>query len=276
MGKPKARYFCIKGIGLIEIIFSIFGFLIAASLGSFYVTLTERILIYFYGKKRKSFSSKEKWKIILFSSSHCEVCSSKISFYYLIPIFGYFLTKGECHHCKSKISPFYPWSELLFGIWFLSLFFITQRFFFSIFSTFLFGHVFLSMLTDLKKFILDYENLFFIGIFYFLSSIFFEQTGIEKNNILVGIGFLCVFGLIYKLFPNQIGFADILYVTCYAFFLGHPLWMVFLNTSYISAVGVYFVKKITKQRAERAIPMGFYFGLSFLLSYIIKILEFLL
>lgn len=272
MGKFKTRYKSITGTSLVEIIFNIFGLLLAASLGSFYVTLSERVLLYFYGKKRKGLTRLEKWKIVLFTPSHCEICSSKIPSIYLTPIFGYFFTKGKCFHCSSKISQLYPLSELLFSCWFFVIFLLTRNLIFSVFSTFLLGHVFLSMITDVKKYILDYENIPFIILFYLLSSLFYNQFTWNFESIFIGIGFFIVYSLIYKFFPNQIGLGDVFYVTCYAFLIGHPFWMFFLNIAYLTAVGVYFLKKVYYKKTSSRIPMGFYFGISFLLCFILKIL----
>lgn len=240
-------------------------------MGSFYVTLSERILLYFYGKKRKSLSTLEKWKEIFFVPSHCEFCSAKIPIDYLFPFFGYFLTRGKCFHCNKRIFIHYPLSELLFSFWFFIIFFLTENLFLTIFSTFLLGHVILSMITDVKKYILDYENIPFIILFYFLSSIFLWKLRIGVENFFVGLVFFLVYFLIHKFFSKQMGFGDVIYVTCYTFLLGNPYWIFFLNSAYVSAVGVYFIKKIFQIKTKPMIPMGFYFGLSFLLSYILKI-----
>ena len=277
MGKFKTRYKSITGTSLVEIAVYFIGFFFSVSLGSFYVTLSERILLYFYGKRRKGLSTLKKWKIILFTSSNCQVCGSKIPFIYLIPVFGYLITQGKCFHCKNRISIFYPLSELLFGCWFCFTFLLSGSLGFGIFSTFLFGHVFLSMMTDVKKYILDYENLPFITLFYFLSNLYIQEFyfifGFE--NFLIGGTFFLVYVLIYKFFPNQMGFGDVLYVTCYSFLLSHPFWMFFLNIAYLSAVGVYFFKKLYFYQNNKKIPMGFYFGISFLFCLILKFLLYL-
>lgn len=271
MGKLKTRCKGITGTSLAETIFLLFGFFFAASLGSFYVTLSERILLYFYGEKRKGLSNLKKWKIILFTPSHCHNCLSKIPFSYLLPIFGYLFTKGKCFHCGIKISNFYFLSELLFSCWFLFIFLFTKNLIFSVFSTFLFGHVFFSMMTDIKKYILDYENIPFIVLFYFLASLFHEQFKLGLENVYVGLSFFIIYFFIYKFFPNQIGLGDVFYVTCYAFLLSHPFWMFFLNIAYLSAVGVYFFKKFYHNQKMRRIPMGFYFGISFLFCFVLKL-----
>ncbi|WP_422640848.1 prepilin peptidase [Vibrio aestuarianus] len=51
------------------------------------------------------------WKRILLEPSSCEFCSCKIQCVYLIPIFGFILSKGRCIYCNEKISVKYFVSE---------------------------------------------------------------------------------------------------------------------------------------------------------------------
>ncbi|WP_420895661.1 prepilin peptidase [Vibrio aestuarianus] len=53
------------------------------------------------------------WKRILFESSYCECCGCKIKYYYLIPIFGFVLSKGKCVSCNKKIPVRYFFSETI-------------------------------------------------------------------------------------------------------------------------------------------------------------------
>jgi leader peptidase (prepilin peptidase)/N-methyltransferase len=45
---------------------------------------------------------------IVFPSSHCPKCKVKLKFWQNIPILSYFLLKGKCAFCNSKISIQYP------------------------------------------------------------------------------------------------------------------------------------------------------------------------
>lgn len=58
---------------------------------------------------------------MVFSSSHCPHCKNKIPFYLNIPVLGYFLIKGKCRSCNEKISPIYPFVEILTGLTLLFL-----------------------------------------------------------------------------------------------------------------------------------------------------------
>ncbi|MDO4671262.1 MAG: prepilin peptidase [Aerococcus sp.] len=58
----------------------------------------------------------------LWGRSRCDHCDEVIPWYALIPILGYLFTRGQCAHCHSPISPYYPlseWFSLLTGVvWF--------------------------------------------------------------------------------------------------------------------------------------------------------------
>lgn len=272
MGKSKTGSASIKGFGLEDIPFLVFGILFAPSLGSFYFTLGERIVQYFYGKERKKNPKWTKWNHILSRPSHCIGCESPIEILSLLPILGYFYTKRKCPHCGSSIHWIYPISELLFLLIFLGNFYLTRNFLFSLSFLFLIGHVLVSMITDYKKMILDYENLFFLVPLGLLSNYLYDRNLPNLENLYVGLGF---FGFYLGLFlwkPESIGFGDVLYAPFYAFLLGHPFWMFFLNSSYVLAVLNYSILKLQGKDPSPKIPMGYFLGFGFFFSYIGKIL----
>src|SRR6056297_3586907 len=59
---------------------------------------------------------------IVFPSSHCPECNTKLKYYDLIPIFSYIFLKGKCRYCGEKISLQYPITEFLTGLLFLLVF----------------------------------------------------------------------------------------------------------------------------------------------------------
>ena len=56
---------------------------------------------------------------IVFPASHCTKCNHRLRFYELIPVISYIFLKGRCKVCKERISPIYPFFELLTGVLFL-------------------------------------------------------------------------------------------------------------------------------------------------------------
>lgn len=81
-------------------------FVLGAIIGSF---LNVVILRYHTGKT-------------LGGRSMCMSCSEQLSWYELIPVISFFVIKGRCTKCGSKISRFYPVVEFISGISFLLIF----------------------------------------------------------------------------------------------------------------------------------------------------------
>lgn len=59
---------------------------------------------------------------IVFPSSKCPNCNTKLKWYDNIPVLAYLLLKGKCRYCQKKISIQYPIVEFLTGTTFLLLF----------------------------------------------------------------------------------------------------------------------------------------------------------
>ncbi len=79
-------------------------FLLGINLGSFYNVVGYRL---------------PKGESILFPPSHCPNCNHRLSILELIPVFSYVFQLGKCRNCKTKISFFYPFFELLAGLLFV-------------------------------------------------------------------------------------------------------------------------------------------------------------
>lgn len=250
-----------------------YGFLFAISLGSFYITLAERILHIYYGPMRKQTSRWQRTSLLLFRPSACFHCGYRIRFLELTPVLGYFFARKKCSGCGRKLSSYYPIFELAFGVFFLLCYLLSYHFSLSIAMVLLLGHTSISMFTDLKKFSLDYENLPFIIAIGILTNYLIGQTFPGTSHTLVFFGFLFFYIILYLLFPRGIGLGDVLFAPFFSFLCGHPWWMFFLNSSYIFAVLFSFVFR-DKSKSFRSvpIPMGLYFSLGLLLTYLVKIL----
>ncbi|MBT2735779.1 A24 family peptidase [Bacillus sp. ISL-7] len=83
------------------------------------------IVILFYGCIFGSFFNVVGLRIPLNKSivtprSSCSACGHQLKPYELIPVISYMLQSGKCRGCKSRISPIYPFFELLTGILFMT------------------------------------------------------------------------------------------------------------------------------------------------------------
>jgi leader peptidase (prepilin peptidase)/N-methyltransferase len=57
-------------------------------------------------------------KSIVSPRSACSTCGHQLKAYELIPVLSYMLQNGKCRGCQSRISPIYPFFELLTGVLF--------------------------------------------------------------------------------------------------------------------------------------------------------------
>ncbi len=95
------------------------------SIGSFISTLIYRL----------SRIGKFKISDLIYPRSRCPTCKKQISSLNLIPLIGFLRQQGKCINCKSKISFFYPITEIFFLI--LGIF-IVLNYGYSILSIYLF------------------------------------------------------------------------------------------------------------------------------------------
>ncbi|MBY0099120.1 prepilin peptidase [Mesobacillus maritimus] len=78
-------------------------FLYGITLGSFYNVVGLRVPV---------------GKSIVYPGSHCPSCGHKLRALELIPVLSYYIQKGKCRGCGSRISPIYPSIEFLTGVLF--------------------------------------------------------------------------------------------------------------------------------------------------------------
>lgn len=248
-------------------------FFFGASLASFYTTLGERILLYCYGQKRKEAKGLNRWKVIFSKPSHCPSCGHLVTKTNLTPIVGWFLTQGKCFQCKTELPKLYPLTEFLFGIVAVFVYFVSEDIVGTITLLFLFGHLLISMMTDVAKFSLDYENLPFLIGFGLLSNylLFGELPTLE--TLWVYLGFFVFYLLIYLLFRGGTGLGDVLFSPVFASLAGNPFWILYFNSAYLLAVGFSFLlRKKGESLKGKKVPMGLYFSLGLFLTYFAKLL----
>lgn len=65
---------------------------------------------------------------IIKGRSHCETCSRPLGIKNLIPLLSFLFQKGKCAFCGSKLSWYYPASELITGLAFGYVFYISKFF----------------------------------------------------------------------------------------------------------------------------------------------------
>ena len=87
-----------------EIYYYILFFIFGLCFGSFYNVLALRL---------------PKGESIIKPKSHCPKCLHTLKWYELIPIISFIIQKGKCKNCHTKLSFFYPFTELVTGLLFV-------------------------------------------------------------------------------------------------------------------------------------------------------------
>lgn len=93
----------------IELIFSIFAFIMGMMFGSFFTLAIYRI---------------PRHQDIVKTRSYCPTCKHKLGFFDCFPILSYVSTIGRCRYCKKPISIRYPLIEFASGLVFLLIYLI--------------------------------------------------------------------------------------------------------------------------------------------------------
>ena len=246
-------------------------FFLGASFGSFYYTLAGRIIKYFYSQERKKYSFNGKIKNILLNNNSCDNCHKNLEIIETIPVLGFIINRGKCPKCQNRISFVYPVIEVIFGLEFIFVFFLTENPVLSFAIIILSGHLLVSAVTDWKFQSLDYENLFFIIISGFIVLWQFEEI-FTITQLYIFSGFFVFYFLFWLFLRRYIGFGDVIFSPFFAVIAGHPWWLLYLNISYgLAIINTLLFRKKEESLKNAIIPMGAYLALGLFITLNLKI-----
>lgn len=133
---------------------------------------------------------------IVFPGSHCEKCNHKLKWYENIPLFSYILLKGKCSNCHTKISVWYPATELFTGMLFLISYYtfgISLEFLIAIILSSLTTIIFVS---DINYYIILDSPIIIGSILIIIIKLFMEPF----INVLYSIGSgILIFAIMYTI-----------------------------------------------------------------------------
>ena len=86
----------------LESTFLVFSLLLGAIVGSFLNVVILRL-------------PQENGSVV-YPASHCPRCKATLSWFENIPLLSYIFLRGQCRHCKTRISMQYPLVELLMAL----------------------------------------------------------------------------------------------------------------------------------------------------------------
>ena len=227
-------------------------FLYGITLGSFYNVVGLRVPV---------------GKSIVYPGSSCPTCGHRLRALELIPVLSYFLQKGKCRGCQSRISPLYPSVEFLTGVLFATApLFVgwTGELIIALTLISLFIIIFVS---DLAYMIIpDKVLLVFVGIF--LLERFFIPLTPWWDSLLgaaVGFGLLLLIAVVSK---GGMGGGDIKLFALIGFVVGTKMLLLsfFLSTLLGALLGLAgMAMGIVKK--GKPIPFGPYIAVGTLLAY---------
>ncbi len=213
----------------------------------------------------------QKEESIVFPTSHCGSCNTKLKGKDLVPIVSFFTLKGKCRYCNEKVSIQYPLVEVATGILFVIVY---LKFGLSI---------------DFLKFVTLTSVLLVIGIIdyktqYVYSSVIITGiafgiifliitliTGEKLNltNIIIGAFIPSLILAIIVLTTNGMGWGDVEIIFMIGIFLGLKLNLLNLFISIILG-GVYAIYLIVfkKRNGKEAIAFGPYIVAATFITFI--------
>lgn len=234
------------------------------------------ILISLYGLVIGSFLNVCIYRIpreesIVFPSSHCPNCGTKLKAYDLVPILSYIVQRGKCRYCGEKISPQYPIVELLNSLVYILIYY---KFGFSL--NFLFYGIIFSILIvigfiDLKEMIIPDILVILIIIFTIIYKVLLFLLYSKSPDLLNSIGGLVLSSLLFVLIilvsKGGMGGGDVTLIGSLGFILGIKNIFLTIFLSFILGAIISIILLVTKIREKKdPIPFGPFIILGFFIT----------
>jgi len=199
--------------------------------------------------------------------SHCPACNHQVKIIENIPIISYLFLKGKCSSCGIKISPQYPFVELLTALFTIA---VVWKFGFSIqalggvlFTWFLIALSGIDIKTQLLPDSMTLP-LLWLGIICNIFSVYTDLTSSVLGAIFGYLALWSVFHL-FKLVTGKdgMGYGDFKLLAALGAWLGwQNLPLIILLSSAVGAIiGIFMI--VTKlQERSQPIPFGPYLALA--------------
>jgi leader peptidase (prepilin peptidase) / N-methyltransferase len=199
--------------------------------------------------------------------SACPNCGHQLKPYELIPVISYLLQKGKCRGCQSRISPIYPFYELLTGVLFATAPLVIGWSGELVVALTLISMFIIIVVSDIHYMIIpDKILIWFAGIF-FLERIFIPLSPWWDSLLGAVTGFilLLVIAIVSK---GGMGFGDVKLYALLGFVLGFKLVLLsfFFSTLFGAVIGgLALLFKIVKRK--QPIPFGPFIAAGTLTAY---------
>lgn len=243
-----------------ELYYIIIFFILGTVLGSFYHVVGYRL------PKEESLLEPKY--------SYCPNCHKRLKWYELIPIISYLLQLGKCRKCKTEISIFYPFIEIVTGLLFAVSYYSFGFSYELIIALVLVSFFSIVIVSDLTYMIIPDEVTLTCSIIIIIVNFF--NLGLKNGLLQLGSGLLTFFvmyaimligNFIFK--KETLGGADIKLMFISGLVL-HPvigLFVIFIGSAIAlpASILIYVINK------EHVIPFGPFLVAAILLFYLLKI-----
>ncbi len=234
------------------------------------------ILISLYGLVIGSFLNVCIYRIpreesIVFPSSHCPNCGTKLKAYDLVPLLSYIVQRGKCRYCGEKISPQYPIVELLNALVYILIY---NKFGLSL--SFIFYGIIFSILIviafiDLKEMIIPDILVILIIIITIIYKVLLFLLYSKSPDLLNSIGGLVLSSLLFVLIilvsKGGMGGGDVTLIGSLGFILGIKNIFLTIFLSFILGAIISVILLITKIKGKKdPIPFGPFIILGFFIT----------
>ena len=239
-----------------EIYFLIVFFIFGIVMGSFYGVVATRL---------------PKGESIIYPSSHCDYCHSKLRWYDLIPLFSYLFMKGRCHYCKEKI-PFSSFLiELVTGVLFAVCYHVFKFTPDLIIALIFVSSLIIVIVSDIEYMIILDEVIFLAMILILITNIIFKGFDTAFTVLFSGLfSFLLMLFLKivgdYFFKKESLGGGDIKLMLLFGMVLGfsEAVMSIFLATFIAFPFSIY----VLLSRKDHMIPFGPFLSIAALILYI--------
>lgn len=205
--------------------------------------------------------------------SHCDKCKHSLNFFDLIPLLSYTILNGKCRYCKTKLSGYYPVTEIMTGLLFVLV--VGNLGHLSnlgnlVYHLFIISTLIVIFFTDLKYGIIPFKVVVAGIIVTFLWYLFFPIGGLSiLNYFLSGFGAFVVFGLLFAITKGAgMGFGDVVFVFYMGILLGYPRIILGIYIAFVSGaiVSLLLIMLKLKKLKKDTIPFGPFLVFGTLLS----------
>lgn len=145
-----------------------------------------------------------KAESIVKPASYCDSCKKSLSWYQNIPLISYIIFLGRCPYCKNRISPIYPFLELLTAGIFLLIY---LKFGFSVEASKYYIFAFLLLATALTDIYTLFEGSFETGVipvsYPLIGIVIASLFAVYEGSFILSLAG-CAAGYLILFFPSLI------------------------------------------------------------------------